>query len=125
MADQQFDDPNAELTDDLIYENEFGEEALGRIVVMQGRNAGRSLEVFGSFTIGRSMDNDFVLDDPYVSRLHCGIMFEEDGVYLVNYSASSTTRLGRISVTERCPLKSEATIILGNKVWLRWTQYTN
>lgn len=97
--------------------------ALGHICVTNGANIGRETDVYGSFTIGRSTDNDFVLSDPQVSRRHCSVQFLEDGVFLINHSTSSTTKIGQASIRTRGPLPSECDIILANKVFLHWKCY--
>ena len=106
--------------EELAPDEEGGQRALGRIRVLRGDNQGLSLVVYGTFTIGRSPQNDFVLTDPQVSRQHCSIQFLEDGVYLVNHSLSSTTKIGPQPVAERGLLGPRSEIILANKVLLYW-----
>ncbi|HSK03915.1 MAG TPA: FHA domain-containing protein, partial [Kofleriaceae bacterium] len=58
--------------------------AAARIVVTQGNDAGQHLEVIPgkTYTIGRAIDNDFVLTDIAVSRKHFDLR-QEDGAWIV------------------------------------------
>ncbi len=109
--------------EDVPHGTRTNDRALGRLLVVRGANHGRSMEVYGSVTIGRSTKNDFVLPDPQVSRRHCSIQFLEDGVYLVNHSTSSTTRIGKQLIKDRGRLEQTSEIILANKVCIYWECY--
>ncbi|MGM9998874.1 MAG: FHA domain-containing protein [Candidatus Bruticola sp.] len=104
-------------------EDENGNKPRGRLVVIYGANRGLTLDVYGNVAIGRSGDNDLVLSDLSISRQHCSIQFLEDGIYLVNHSTSSTTKLGRVSVKSRARLDKEGAITLANKVRIHWESY--
>ncbi|MGM9991833.1 MAG: FHA domain-containing protein [Candidatus Bruticola sp.] len=105
------------------YQDENGNHPRGRLVVVYGANRGLTLNVYGNVAIGRAGDNDFVLSDLAISRRHCSIQFLEDGVYLVNHSTSSTTKLGRTLVKTRARLDKESSITLANKVRIHWESY--
>ncbi|MBQ7528412.1 FHA domain-containing protein [bacterium] len=108
--------------DDYLDEEDY-EAPIGRISVIKGDNRGRTLEIFGDFTIGRSPDNDFVLTDPQVSRHHCSVRFTDKGVILLNHSNSSTTRINNYLIKLRGQLKNNSIITLANKVSLRWESF--
>lgn len=96
---------------------------LGKIEVVRGQNRGRSIEVFGDFSIGRSPECDFVITDPQVSRRHCSIEFTDGKVMLRNHSTSSSTRAGRQDVRNSGVLATDTDITLANRVILHWVKY--
>lgn len=104
-------------------EHRDGERPKGRLVVVYGADRGLTLDVYGNVTIGRANNNDLVLSDLSVSRQHCSVQFLEDGVYLVNHSTSSTTKVGRMPIKRRARLTQENTITLANKVRIHWESY--
>lgn len=104
-------------------EHKDGERPRGRLVVVYGTDRGLTLDVYGNVTIGRANNNDLVLSDLSVSRQHCSVQFLEDGVYLVNHSTSSTTKVGRMPIKRRARLTKENSITLANKVRIHWESY--
>jgi hypothetical protein len=64
------------------------------IVIIGGaRNAGKIVRVKDGMTIGRSLNNDIVLDEPGVSRMHARLRHARDGSILVE-DLGSTHGLG-------------------------------
>ena len=104
-------------------EHKDGERPKGRLVVVYGADRGLTLDVYGNVTIGRANNNDLILSDLSVSRQHCSVQFLEDGVYLVNHSTSSTTKVGRMPIKRRARLTKENSITLANKVRIHWESY--
>lgn len=104
-------------------EHKDGERPRGRLVVVCGADRGLTLDVYGNVTIGRANNNDLILSDLSVSRQHCSVQFLEDGVYLVNHSTSSTTKVGRMPIKRRARLTKENSITLANKVRIHWESY--
>ena len=100
-----------------------GKRPRGRLVVVYGPDRGLTLDVYGNITIGRANNNDLVLSDLSISRQHCSVQFLEDGVYLVNHSTSSTTKVGRMPIKRRARLTKENYITLANKVRIHWESY--
>ncbi len=104
-------------------DHQEGERPKGKLVVVYGADRGLALDVYGNVTIGRANNNDLVLSDLSISRQHCSVQFLEDGVYLVNHSTSSTTKVGRMPIKRRARLTKENAITLANKVRLHWESY--
>lgn len=100
-----------------------GQRPKGRLVVVYGPDRGLTLDVYGNVTIGRAKSNDLVLHDLSISRQHCSVQFLEDGIYLVNHSTSSTTKVGRMPIKRRARLTKENSITLANKVRIHWESY--
>jgi pSer/pThr/pTyr-binding forkhead associated (FHA) protein len=67
--------------------------------------------------VGRSSGCDVVLDDPLVSREHCVIERDEEGLYwLEDLGSKNATVLNRKSLTRRAQLFYGDRLVLGNTV---------
>ena len=66
------------------------------------------------FTIGRSSNNDLVLDDLCVARNHCCII-ERDGRYILEYVGTMNKLYVNGMVTSQVPLSDGLRIYIGNE----------
>ena len=66
-----------------------------------------------TFTMGRSPDNDIVIDDPTVSRNHARITFEGNQFYVEDLGSAAGTRVNGRKVSREA-IGSGSTIKLGN-----------
>jgi len=67
------------------------------------RGADSSSELISSedrALIGRSPQADLVINDPFVSRIHCEVAAEEDGYVLRDLGSKNGTRVGGIRIRE-------------------------
>src|SRR5258705_2641666 len=79
------------------------------------RGAGPSTELISSedrVIVGRSPQADLVVDDAFVSRIHCEIVAEQEGFVLRDLGSINGTRTAGMSIREIC-LPSEARIAIG------------
>ncbi len=91
--------------------------------ILAGSNANRRLLLEQpTITIGRTADNDVVLDLPYVSRRHAELRFAEDQWWLINRSGNGT-RLNRRWITDDQPrtIDGPARINIGDETVLELT----
>lgn len=74
---------------------------------------GANLEVY---SIGRSPDCDYVIDDKSVSSLHAQMIIEQDRVSLEDLKSTNGTRVGRLSNrVERCEIEPHLSLFFGAK----------
>jgi pSer/pThr/pTyr-binding forkhead associated (FHA) protein len=66
-----------------------------------------------TFTVGRSVDNDLVIDDPSVSRNHARITSDGKDYYIEDLNSTSGTHLDGLKIS-KSQIASGATIRLGN-----------
>lgn len=89
---------------------------MARLIVTQGAVANGSpatIEVSeGELSIGRSRDNDLVLDEPSVSRHHAVIVRSTVGTVLRDLASANGTFINKRRITEE-PLHDGDTILLG------------
>ncbi|PKB66488.1 MAG: hypothetical protein BZY81_07035 [SAR202 cluster bacterium Io17-Chloro-G4] len=79
-----------------------------------GPRKGETMEIgMGTMTVGRSPDNDIVIDDPTVSRRHARITFDGNQFNIEDLNSSSGTRVNGKSVTRGEGIAG-ANIKLGN-----------
>ena len=77
----------------------------------------------GLNTMGRSSDNDVVVEDLYVSRRHCGIMVHHDTVVMLHDTASKNgTFLNGCKIAGPTQLRSGDEIRICNKTYLFCTR---
>lgn len=90
------------------------------VKIVAGIGAGRIVPIPSSvLSIGRGTENDLVIEDLGISRVHCKIVRQDTRVYLQDCDSTNGTRVGgsRIRSTE---LKNGTLILLGNRVKLRF-----
>jgi len=85
-----------------------------RVVAAAGPAMGASVESSSDrMSIGSHRSNDFVLDDPTVSRFHCDIRVNERGVWLEDLGSSNGTTLDGVALGKG-GLREGSTIQLGH-----------
>jgi len=73
----------------------------GRITCVAGKDAGQSWLVDRDvITIGQQRSSDIFLDDPTVSRAHCEVARDRDGVLLRDVGSTNGTFVGAVRVRE-------------------------
>lgn len=73
--------------------------------------------------IGRSSQNDFPINDPYVGRFHCQIMQHDNGQYtLSDLGSSNGTYVNGIRVSGQTVLNPNDVVRIGNTT-LPWRMY--
>jgi pSer/pThr/pTyr-binding forkhead associated (FHA) protein len=113
LADAADDNPTAS--------DESGEPICQATLTLQsGAEEGRTYTLHGgSTTLGRSPDNDIVLDDATVSRRHCRVYWREIAYVLEDLTSSNGTYLNRERI-QIAFLYSGDTLQIGEQV-LRFT----
>jgi DNA-binding NtrC family response regulator len=87
-----------------------------RLQVIEGPDEGTELSSEArTLSIGTSPENDFVLDDPLVSRFHASIEVDDDGYLLRDLESKNGTFAGGLRVRE-VYLSDDATFKLGGNV---------
>ncbi|HVX14534.1 MAG TPA: FHA domain-containing protein [Pirellulales bacterium] len=70
--------------------------------VSGGRNAGQEISIRNRrFLIGRADDCQLRANSTQISRYHCAILVEEDGIWVRDYGSRNGTLVGETRVTER------------------------
>ena len=70
--------------------------------------------------IGRSSDNDFVLNENIVSRHHCELYSSNNKVYIKDLDSTNGTQVNGSKITSPTILKKGDIVLLGNKVEIDW-----
>ena len=82
---------------------------------------GPLMRLAGTTRIGRTTDNDLVLDDPRLSRHHATITHNESGYRLIDQKSMNGTFLNKRRVTRSRPLREGDHIRLGDTCLVfRW-----
>lgn len=68
----------------------------------------------GSFTIGRDVSNDFVIDDPSVSDFHAEVISDPDGCGIADLLSATGTFVNEHRVRERHPLSAWDIVRVGS-----------
>ncbi len=71
-----------------------------RAVVLNGSARGQAPLVGTKLTIGKAPENDLVLDDPLVSRVHCEIERRKEGLVVRDLDSTNGTRIDGVAVRE-------------------------
>lgn len=70
--------------------------------VSAGRNAGKEIPIQGRrFLIGRAEDCQLRANSTQVSRYHCALLVEDDGVWVRDYGSRNGTFVGGAQIVER------------------------
>jgi len=85
------------------------------ISVLKGFDVGK-IQSFSEFpiSIGRWTDNDFVLVDPLVSRMHCVIDFMRGNFYILDLKSANHTIVNEKFLISELPLANNDNIIIGS-----------
>jgi pSer/pThr/pTyr-binding forkhead associated (FHA) protein len=65
----------------------------------------RKVELSGTTTIGRAIDNDIVLDDEAVSQCHAMLFMHSDGVLLIDLESTNSTFVNGVHVLPDAPVR--------------------
>jgi two-component system, cell cycle response regulator len=88
--------------------------------VMSGNSAGQIVRLeTAPIQLGRGPENDLVIDDSGVSRVHCRFLFHEGKAYLEDLGSTNGTYVNGERVTRLC-LDAGAQILVGTAVRLRF-----
>ncbi len=68
----------------------------------------------GYFSVGRSLDNDFVITSPAISRRHFGVKWENDNWWIEDLQSSNGTYVNQNLIKQRCLLALPAIVTMGN-----------
>jgi pSer/pThr/pTyr-binding forkhead associated (FHA) protein len=90
-------------------------QAIGWLVVVQGPYPGREFRLQDGTTIGRSGDNDVILDDPSVSRQHAKVRLEGQTFILHDLGATNPTKVNGQEISKQ-PLSDGDRVEIGNVV---------
>lgn len=76
-------------------------------------------------TVGRSQNNDIVIDDPYVSKTHCQIVKDDNGrVSIIDINSRNGVYINGVKAHGKVYLKTTDIVRIGNTT-LPWRQYFN
>ena len=74
-------------------------------------------------TVGRSSDNDVILNDPYIGRHHCQIILHDDGSYsLSDFGSTNGTYVNGQRVYGEIKLSTNDIVKIGTTI-LTWGSY--
>ena len=79
-----------------------------------GETRQQTLTISRELMIGRSADCGLVLKDPRVSRKHCKLIWQPDGLFIMDMSSSSGTFMNNQPVLTKMPVRTGAMLSLGN-----------
>ncbi|MBS0425095.1 MAG: FHA domain-containing protein [Proteobacteria bacterium] len=68
----------------------------------------------GYFSVRRSLDNDFVIASPTISRRHFEVKWENDNWWIEDLQSSNGTYVNQNLIKQRCLLALPAIVALGN-----------
>jgi pSer/pThr/pTyr-binding forkhead associated (FHA) protein len=81
----------------------------------------RIVELVGSTTIGRTTDNDIVLDDTQVSRCHAMLLVEDSAVLLLDMESSNGTSVnGRLALPDEPVRLADGDVVVIGRMLLRY-----
>ena len=88
---------------------------LGRLYIEEGERPARVIELAGAVTIGRTADNDIVLESDGVSHCHAMLLAQPDGVSLLDLGSTFGTFVDAVQALpdEPLPLLNGARITIG------------
>jgi hypothetical protein len=77
----------------------------GRLYIEEGGSPARIIELAGAVTIGRTADNDIVLESDGVSRCHAMLLAQPDGVTLLDLGSTFGTFVDAIQALPDEPMR--------------------
>jgi hypothetical protein len=77
----------------------------GRLYIEEGDRPARMIELAGAVTIGRTADNDIVLESDGVSRCHAMLLAQPDGVTLLDLGSTFGTFVDAVQALPDEPLR--------------------
>jgi hypothetical protein len=76
----------------------------GRLYIEEGERPARMIELAGAVTIGRTADNDIVLESDGVSRCHAMLLAQPDGVTLLDLGSTFGTFVDAVQALPDAPM---------------------
>src|SRR4029079_685880 len=77
----------------------------GRLYIEEGERPARMIELTGAVTIGRTADNDIVLESDGVSPCHAMLLAQADGVSLIDLGSTFGTFVDAVQALPDEPLR--------------------
>lgn len=87
----------------------------GRLYIEEGERPARMIELAGALTIGRTADNDIVLESDGVSHCHAMLLAQPDGVTLLDLGSTFGTFVDAVQALPDAPMRlpNGARILIG------------
>ena len=77
-----------------------------KIRIIKGQNEGQVIELGNAvFTIGRELDNKFIINESGVSRHHCVLRFVGDEWFVEDLNSSNGVQVNGVRIEHGQPLK--------------------
>jgi len=77
----------------------------GRLYIEDGERPARMIELSGAITIGRTADNDIVLESEGVSHCHAMLLAQPDGVTLLDLGSTFGTFVDTVQALPDAPMR--------------------
>ncbi len=77
----------------------------GRLYIEEGERPARVIELAGAVTIGRTADNDIVLESDGVSHCHAMLLVQPDGVTLLDLGSTFGTFVDAVQALPDAPMR--------------------
>ena len=77
----------------------------GRLYIEEGERPARVIELAGAVTIGRTADNDIVLESDGVSHCHAMLLAQPDGVTLLDLGSTFGTFVDAVQALPDAPMR--------------------
>jgi len=77
----------------------------GRLYIEEGERPARMIELAGALTIGRTADNDIVLESDGVSHCHAMLLAQADGVTLLDLGSTFGTFVDTVQALPDAPMR--------------------
>ncbi|WP_186429920.1 FHA domain-containing protein [Clostridium sp. BSD9I1] len=105
---------NSTISDDTIILSNFYNNIIAFLVQLNGVKRGTNYEIKpGESHIGRSDENDIILEDMYVSGNHAIIKQQEDKMYIYDLGSKNGVFVNGEKIEESKELNNNDTIIIG------------
>jgi pSer/pThr/pTyr-binding forkhead associated (FHA) protein len=114
--------------DQLISATTRIDQGVQRLFVSEERSSGvipckQNPSEQRTWTLGAARDCDIVIDDPYVSRRHCRIVYEEGRYWVEDLGSANGTFHNSEPVVRRKEISLDDAIGLGKTLRIKWSQY--
>src|SRR3954468_10224026 len=86
-------------------ESTGGSAMFGRLYIEEGERPARMIELAGAVTIGRTADNDIVLESDGVSHCHAMLLAQSDGVTLLDLGSTFGTFVDTVQALPDEPMR--------------------
>src|SRR5205085_12466501 len=77
----------------------------GRLYIEEGERPARMIELAGAVTIGRTADNDIVLESDGVSHCHAMLLAQPEGVILLDLGSTFGTFVDAVQALPDAPMR--------------------